>query len=104
MVETGILLAVGRQLAGGKRQVVGLQDADDLLVGDAGLGHLGRVEGDEDLRLETAGQVGAGDAVKASDLRAGSRRWRSRAASSSPSALVAAMEAMITGDALMLSA
>ncbi len=65
--RNGDPLAVGIQLAGRNRQVVGLQDAEHLLLADAGLGHRGRIESDEDLRLETAGQVDRGDAADSLD-------------------------------------
>ena len=68
MVDTGTLVPSGRELTGRDRQVVRLQDADDLLGGDARRGELGRVERDEDALLETAGEVGAGDAFDALDL------------------------------------
>ena len=69
MVETGIFEPSVGELAGREGQVVGLEDADDLLAGDARRGELVRVERDEEALLETAGQVGAGDALDASDLR-----------------------------------
>ena len=48
---------VGRQLAARDRDVVRLQDADRLLHRHAGLGHLLRVERDDQPILEAAGKV-----------------------------------------------
>ena len=70
---------------------------------DAGLGELGRVERDEQLVLEAAGHVGAGDALDGGDRRDDlgpgdarrPRRGRPRRGRD---------RAMITGEALMLSA
>ena len=69
-----------------------------------GGGQLGRVEGDGDALLEAAGQVGPGDAVDAPRSRGRSPSGRSRATSSSPPLPVAAIDAMTTGEALMLRA
>ena len=62
------LLALDRKLAAGKRQIVGLQDADDLLRRDAGLAEQLGVEGNDELVLEPAGEVGAGDAGQRLEL------------------------------------
>ena len=88
----------------GNGQVVRLEDADDLLRGDAGGGQLVGIEGDDEPLLEAAGQVGAGDAVDGLDLRDDLGPGDVRGAARGRPRLVAAIDAMMTGEALMLSA
>ena len=56
-------------LATGDRDVVRLQDAKDLDLRNARIGHLGRIERHRDLRFQRAGNVGRGDAVERLDRR-----------------------------------
>ena len=104
IVETGMLRALGRDLARRERQVVGREDAGHLAERHAVGGELVGIQGDEDPLLLAAGDVHAADALDARGGPAGSRPGRSAAASARPSSVVAAMDAMMTGEALMLSA
>ena len=104
IVETGMFVAVGRDLARRQGQVVGGEDAGDLGDGDAGRGELRRVEGDHDLRSRGR-RSGRPSPRRRCPGGAGTISVRATsAAASRPSWLVPATEAMITGEALMLSA
>ena len=104
IVETGIFEPSAGSWPDGQGQVVGLEDADDLLAGDARGGQLGRVERDRRPAPRGRRSRRPGRRRRSPRSRGRSRSGRSRRPRSSPSDPVAAIDEMTTGEALMLSA
>ena len=104
IVETGIFVPSPWTWPDGKVRLFAARTPATCACGHVRLGELRRVERDRDLLLLAAGDVDAGDALDAEerrlDLGLGDRARPRRGRP----AVVAAIDAMITGEALMLSA